>query len=95
MKPKIFAFINSGAGTDWVNSAALAEDGHFVAGHISSNDGWAKHDMGIGSDWKHEDYLKHYPEGFDLEWVDGNPTMHPGVVAAYEKHLALPKEDEE
>ena len=89
-KPKIFCFINSGAGTEFVVTSALSENGYFLAGHMSSNDVWAKHDIGITSDWKHDDYQKHYPQGYELVWVEGNPTLHPGVVAAYDNHLALP-----
>jgi hypothetical protein len=29
----------------------------------------------------------HYPEGFDLEWVD-NPLRHAGLLAAYQLNQA-------
>lgn len=89
--PRIYCFINSGQGTKFVITAALAEDGHFVGGHNSSSDDWAKQD--ILGEWKHEEYRKHFPQGFELVWIEGNPKHHPEVMAAYEKHLALPKED--
>lgn len=60
---------------------ALAEDGTAVAGHLSSGVNFAKHDMGLTSDWHHEQYRAHYPHGFDLEWVD-DPETHPGWQAA-------------
>lgn len=83
---KIFCFINSGAGTDWVITDALAEDGEFLAGHCSSNDSWAKHDIGINSDWKHDAYKAHYPDGYELVWVE-NPRDDSDLKAAYAKHL--------
>jgi hypothetical protein len=79
-KPKIFAFINGGGG-DMLFPSAISEDGFGLAGHCSSSIGWAKHDMGIGSDWQHEKYNKHYPNGWELEWVD-KPLDHAGVMKA-------------
>lgn len=91
-KKKIYCFINSGKGTDWQNVQALTEDGVFIAGHISSNEGYAKHDIGLTSDWKHEIYEKEYPEGYELEWVD-DPKNHEGILAAYEKYKKLDKKE--
>jgi hypothetical protein len=68
-KPKIYCFINGGTNY-FMNVVALAEDGNTLAGHASSNEYYAQHDIGITSDWKHENYLKHYPEGFELVWLD-------------------------
>lgn len=85
--PKIYCWVNSGRGTDWQIVIAMAEDGTALASHCSSSEGWAKHDIGIGSDWKHDTYRKHYPEGFELEWVD-DFDGHPGLAAAYEKNQA-------
>lgn len=85
-KPKIFAFINGGGG-DMLMAAAISEDGYGLSGHCSSSIGWAKHDMGIGSDWKHDEYTKHYPQGWELEWVD-NPRNHAGVMKAVALHNA-------
>jgi hypothetical protein len=68
-KPKIYCFINGGTNY-FMNVAALAEDGTTLAGHASSNEYWAQHDIGILSDWKHENYQKHYPNGFELVWLN-------------------------
>lgn len=89
---KIYCFVNGGKGTDWQNVQALSEDGVFLAGHISSSEGYAKHDIGMTSDWKHDIYKETYPEGYELEWVD-DPKNHDGITKAYEKHLALSKEE--
>ncbi len=89
---KIYCFVNGGKGTDWQNVQALSEDGVFLAGHISSSEGWARHDIGMDSDWKHEIYKKTYPEGYELEWVD-DPLNHDGVTQAYQRHLKLPAKE--
>lgn len=80
---KIFVFINGERGTDWVQGLALCEDGTAVAQHVSSTEGWFEHDMGITSDWKHELYAAHCPEGFEIVHVE-DPLKNPEVMAAYE-----------
>lgn len=40
-----------------------------LTGHLSSGEEWFKHDMGITSDWKHDIYEKHYPDGYNLEYL--------------------------
>ncbi len=82
--PKVYAFIQSGRGTDWVHGMAMAEDGTVLAEHVSSHDGWAKHDMGATEHqaMHYQDYSKHYPDGFAVEWVD-DPLTHEGLQAAY------------
>ena len=81
-KPKVYAFINGGRG-NMLFPCALAEDGKVLAGHCSSSPGWARHDMGADGHctWKHELYAAHYPQGFEVEWVD-DPTTHPGCREA-------------
>jgi len=69
-KPKIYCFVHADNGRDWYDIVGIAEDGHVLSGHISSSVMWAKHDIGITSDWKHEQYKEHYPDGYELIWVD-------------------------
>lgn len=71
---------NSIRGGD-VLGAALAEDGAGLAQHLSSNVSFAKHDLGLTSDWQHEHYRQHAPNGYELEWVD-DPATHAGWQAA-------------
>jgi hypothetical protein len=71
-----------------VLGAALADDGTGLAEHLSSSVGFAQHDMGLTSDWKHDYYREHFPGGFELVWVD-DPATHPGWQAALEKNKAL------
>jgi len=66
---KIYCFINGGY-PDMLNVIAVAEDGKVLAGHCSSHRQWAIHDIGITSDWKHEHYKEHYPDGYELVWLD-------------------------
>jgi len=66
---KIYAFINSKCSFG-VNVLALSEGGEVLTRHTSSSKGWAKHDIGITSDWKHKIYDEKYPEGWELIWVD-------------------------
>lgn len=71
----------------------LSEDGVVLAGHCSSHVAWAKHDIGVTSDWKHENYREAYPNGFEVIWVD-DPQSHPECKAAIDKANALAKEAE-
>ncbi len=87
-KKKIYCFINGGNGRDWLNVISICEDGHCLSQHISSSIGFAKHDIGINSDIKHENYKKHCPEGYELIWVD-DPKDCPELDAAYAKNQEL------
>jgi hypothetical protein len=64
-----------------VMGAALAEDGTGICEHLSSSVEWAQHDMGLTSDWKHEYYREHAPDGYELIWVD-DVASHEGWQAA-------------
>lgn len=73
---------------EWFHSIALAEDGTFLAAHISSTLDFARYDTGIqpGSRWKHDRYDAHYgPGNWELEWVD-DPANHEGFQAAVKLH---------
>lgn len=91
-KPRIYLFVNSGKGSDNQEGMAIAEDGKYLAGHLSSSEAWAKHDMGLTSEWKHDLYRAHYPDGYEVEWVD-KPREHAGLMAAYAKNQALRPEE--
>lgn len=83
IKPKIFCFINGGS-AGMYDVAALAQDGAYLAGHLSSSRGWAKHDIGIDSDWKHEIYKEHYQDGYELVWIDN--MEDPELLEAVKKN---------
>lgn len=69
---------------------ALSEDGVHLASHFCSGVNWAKHDMGLTSEWKHDIYRETYPDGFELEWVDYEDLdTHVGYNEAYRKYQAM------
>lgn len=85
MQKKIYCFVN-GSNRDWYPVLAMCEDGHVLGNHLSSSVGYAKHDIGITSDWRglHAEYQKHCPEGYELVWVDEDDVKdHEGILAAY------------
>ena len=84
---KIFCFINGGS-SGWYEVVAISENGYHLAGHISSCKSWAKHDIGIGSDWKHDKYKKHYPDGYELVWID-EPENSKELDLAFQKYDEL------
>lgn len=70
MASKIYCFINGKIqGIGDLSVVALAEDGEQLAGHVSSSESYAKHDIGINSTWKHDKYKAHYPDGYELVWL--------------------------
>jgi hypothetical protein len=97
--PKVFCWINGGKGTDWVCSITMAEDGTCLGQHVSSSDCFAMRDsgfmVGVGfvennapGNEKRAAMEKHYPDGFDVEWVD-DPLTHAGLLAAYKLNQAM------
>lgn len=91
-KKKIYVFINGGS-PGWYSVMALSEDGYYLAGHISSNKGWAKHDIGLTSNWKHDHYDEAYSDGWELEWVEQDYVkLHEGVMKAYELNQKFGKD---
>ena len=82
-KPKIYCFLNGGQ-REWWNVLAIAEDGTTLAGHVCSSPSFFRHDIGITSDWKHDKYDAHYPNGWTLEWVDREDiAAHKGLQQAF------------
>jgi hypothetical protein len=82
-KPKIFAFSSVVGGGDGI-ALAMAEDGTVVDSHYCSNEAWVPHDLGVTCDWHHEEYKKHYPDGFEMEFVRAaDVESHAGLIAAF------------
>ena len=81
MKKKIyiayFPMTNKGDEYD-VSGFALCEDGHGLASHWCSSKYWIEHDMGITSNWKHDTYEKHCPEGYELILIDNPENTNTG-----------------
>ena len=83
-KKKIYCF-NNGGSLGFMSAVAIAEDGTCVGRHCCSHEAYMQHDLGIGSDWKHDGYDKHYGEGnWELEWVPtNNIESHDGLQEAF------------
>lgn len=80
---KIYAFQNVVGGGEGPG-VAIAEDGTCLAQHWSSNAYWAAHDLGATSKWKHEIYIVHYPDGFEVEFVPEDKIAdHEGLQRAF------------
>ena len=93
MKHKIFCY-NNGGPSGFLTAIAMAEDGNVLAQHICSSEAFMLHDLGITSDWKHENYNAHYGEGnWELVWVK-NPLDHEGLANAYAKNQLLAVKEE-
>lgn len=95
IKHKIYCF-NNGGSPGFMSAVALADDGHCIAGHCCSHEGFMRHDLGMDrSTRKHKDYNKHFGEGnWELEWVAAVDS-HEGCKAALALNALLPKEDDQ
>lgn len=88
VKHKIYCF-NNGGSPGWFHAVAIADDGHCLAQHVCSDEGFMPHDLGITSNWKHDNYNEHFGEGnWELEWVS-DPETHEGLLAAFALNEAL------
>lgn len=91
---KIYCYI----GGEWEKTGdlyvcSLGNDGQGLAGHMSSSIDWAKHDIGLTSDWKHDIYKMKYPDGYELEWIDDTKN-HKEFQKALELNHKLHKDRE-
>lgn len=68
--PEIIGF-NNGGRTDWLIAIAIAEEGVVFAQHCCSAEGYMPYDLGFinSSNWKVENYINHYPNGFRCRFV--------------------------
>ena len=92
LTPKIYVFCN-GCAPQWHPHVAVAEDGEVLAGHLCSHHGYAAHDMGVvETGWKRDLYAAHYPNGYEVEYVEvkanADVEKHAGLFAALAAHKA-------
>ena len=89
---KIFCFIGAALPFGDVGVMAICEDGLILASHTSSNEKFAKHDIGITSQRKHDLYAAHCSNGYELEWVE-SPSTHEGLkkASALSSQVAVPE----
>jgi hypothetical protein len=70
--PVIYGF-NNGGSDQWYDAIALAEDGTCLGGHICSDEGYMRYDLGIlegtREDRHKEQYQKHYPDGYRMAFI--------------------------
>jgi hypothetical protein len=90
---KIYCFINGGD-SGLFNVLAIADDRNVLAHHISSDNAWARHDIGITSDWKHDEYDKHFPDGYELVWLS-DPSNSKELDHAAKLNAKLREQAEE
>lgn len=90
--PVIYGF-NNGGSPGWYAAELLAEDGTPLGGHLCSHEGYMEADLGIveGSrPDRHENFKKHYPDGYRMEFVPFNCVEnHAKLNAVFEKHDKL------
>lgn len=98
--PIIWGF-NNGGSNDWWEGVLLSSDGECLGGHICSHEGYMRHDLGIlegtRNDRHVEQFQKHYPDGYRMEFVGHEDAKtHPGLqaaIAAYKVKHPEPKQD--
>lgn len=87
--PVIYGF-NNGGSSYFLQGALIAEDGTALGGHGCSAEGYMYHDLGImeGSrPDRHEDFQKHYPDGYRMDFVGyADVFTHPGLLAAIQRN---------
>jgi hypothetical protein len=87
--PVIYGFNNGGQG-GWYEALLMAQDGTVLGSHICSNEGYMEYDLGIIEDARpdrHEEFRKHYPNGYRMEFVCGADVLkHEGLMKAYKLH---------
>lgn len=90
--PVIFGF-NNGGPYGWMSGMIVAQDGTHLGGHCCSHEAYMSHDLGVleGSrPDRHETFLKHYPNGYRMEFVSfddvkAHPVLWPIIEAGNAK----------
>ena len=97
--PVIYGF-NNGGNRGWgYTGVLLAEDGTGLGGHLCSDEGYMRHDLGILEDSRpdrHEQFRAHYPDGYRMEFVRLEDVKdHEGLDEAYRRNQELAAQSEE
>jgi len=91
--PVIYGF-NNGGSSRLYSACLIASDRHFLGSHLCSSEAYMPHDLGILEDTRpdrHESFRKHFPDGYRMEFVFGNPRGHKGLMTAYKLNQELGK----
>jgi len=90
--PVIYGF-NNGGQSGWMSAVLIAEDGSTLGSHCCSSESYMPADLGIleGSrkDRHENDFQKHYPDGYRMEFVGYKDIAeHEKLQAAFELNTA-------
>ena len=95
--PKIYCFSNVVGGGEGV-ALAIAEDGTVLGSHWCSHENWVPYDLGVIEGERpdrHETYAKHYPDGYEMEFVSSRAVNgHEGLLRAFELNAAQRAKDQ-
>lgn len=84
--PVIYGFNNGGSG-DWRTGQIIAEDGTALGSHICSNEAYMYSDLGVVGDSRQDDFKKHYPDGYRMDFVHASEVKaHKGLTLAYKRN---------
>lgn len=74
--PFIFGFNNGGSPGFWCGTL-LSEDGHYLGGHLCSDEWFMLGDLGILKGTRpdrHGVFRNHYPDGYRMDFISFNDT---------------------
>jgi hypothetical protein len=94
--PVIYGF-NNGGSPGFMYAQLIAEDGTGMGSHLCSSEGYMPGDLGCLEGTRpdrHEGFRKHYPCGYRMEFVGGNPRKHEGIMAAVARAEARAKTEQ-
>ena len=95
---KIYCFSNTVDGGEGI-AYAMAEDGTVLGSHLCSHEGYVPHDLGVNEGSRpdrHETYKKHYPNGYEMEFVRNSEIdNHEGLQKAFKLNKEQAKQAKE
>ncbi len=83
----IVAFTSADPKSKNLDCQAVAEDGEGLAECSATDLESAKSGIGLTSQSNHKSYSAHYPDGYELEWVN-DPATHSGWQRALKRNRA-------
>ena len=96
--PKIYCFMSSMSDIGGI-AYAIAEDGNVLGSHFCGGEWFVEQDLGVTKDTrpdKHETYKKHYPNGYEMVFVQMEDIeAHKGLQNAFKLNQELAKQAEQ
>lgn len=93
--PFIYGF-NNGGSPGWYSAVLLSEDGKGLGGHLCSSEAYMPHDLGLFEGTRpdrHEDFQKHYPEGYRMAWIDSEEVRNLSLHPRFQEAIKLAQEE--